>query len=250
MRVSSSASTPRPERVPASEVLETFYREHEQGQHVGIVGPTGSGKSTLAIELVKARARRRAKDGRPSRVTVFAHKPRDRTIEALGWPRLKKWPPPLGQEHVVVWPDYGDMSTVARRQRAVFEPLMRRIFAEGGQTLYIDEISWFEDRPPDGLGLRALVVQYWQFARSVDLSLIAATQRPRGVARGMWSETSWLYVFRLEDHDDLRRLGEIGGNTSAIKEVVASLDDHEFVEVRRRGGARRELRISKIELGR
>jgi energy-coupling factor transporter ATP-binding protein EcfA2 len=235
----------RPERVSWDELAETFYYEHRQGEHVALVGPTGSGKSTLAVQLVQLVAARPAKDGRPARVTVFATKPRDATIEALGWPRAKRWPPPYGQEHVVVWPPYGDPGTAARRQRAVFEPLMREIFKEGGQTVFIDEILDFEEPLPNGMGLRPLVVQYWTKARALDVTLIAGTQRPRNVARPMWSEPAWLFVFRLEDHDDLKRLGEIGGNTRGIKEIVSELDDHEFLLARRRG-ARRELVVSKV----
>src|SRR5579859_2951286 len=131
-------SQPAPERVPWRQVSELFYQEHRQGQHVSVVGPNGSGKSVLLIELAKLRARRRAKDGHPSRVTYLAAKPRDATLDLLEWPIAKTWPPGYGVWHSIVWPPYGDPETAATRQRRVFRPLLKTIFAEGGQTVVID----------------------------------------------------------------------------------------------------------------
>lgn len=244
---SSSSSAVR--RVPWTSIEELFYFEHQQGEHVSLVGPTGSGKSTAAVAIVQVLAKRKATDGRPARVTVLGTKPRDSTLEELvraGWPRVTRWPPPYGQEHVLVWPRYGDPSSAARRQRAVFDPLMRTIFAEGGQTVYIDEASYFEEPPPHGLGLQALMVQYWQQARALDLTLVAGTQRPRRVVRSMWSEPKWLVIFRPEDEDDLKRVAQLSGAKEQVLAIVPELDEHEFLLVRRRG-ARKELLVSKVE---
>ncbi len=242
----SRSPTASPERVAWHDVAETFYAEHRQGEHVATVGPNGSGKSTLLLELAKARARRRAKDGRPARVTVFGTKPRDRTLAELGWPQVTKWPPKLGEEHVIVWPKIADPLTRAERHKAIFLPLMQRIYAEGGQTIVIDEAAYFEERPPAGMGLRGLMATYWREARSNDLTLMAGTQRPRHVTRSMWSESYWLFVFRPEDEDDLLRVAQLSGHKQLLREIVPELDDHEFLLVRRRG-TRREVVISQVD---
>lgn len=236
-----------PDRVAWPEVADLFYREHRQGQHVGVVGPNGSGKSVLLIELAKLRARRRAADGHPSRVSYLVAKPRDETLELLGWPVVKSWPPGYGVWHAIVWPPYGDPETAAARQRKVFRPLLKTIFAEGGQTVVIDEIAYFTDRKPDGLDLGGVIHQYLTVARSLDLSLFGGTQRPRHVPRAFWSEPKWLGMFRIEDYDDLRRVHEIGGKREGLGDVVAELDDHEFLLIRR-VGTRKELLISKVDL--
>jgi energy-coupling factor transporter ATP-binding protein EcfA2 len=235
-------------RVPWAELARTFRDEHRQGEHVAVVGQTGSGKTYLLLELAKLRGERVATDGRPSRVTVLVAKPRDATVDELlsGWPRIKSWPPGYGQEHVVVWPPYGDPETAPARLRRVFGPLLSAIFAEGGQTVVIDEVAWFSDPEPDGMGLRSVVRQYFTLARGLDLSIFGGTQRPTHVPRPMWSEPKWLFLFAMHDFDDVRRLVEIGGNTKEIAAMVQGLGEHEFLLIRRKGG-QLEFAISKVD---
>jgi energy-coupling factor transporter ATP-binding protein EcfA2 len=232
--------------VPWERLAKIFARTHKQGEHIAIVGQTGSGKSVLGLSLCQIIGKRKGKDGRPSRVVVFATKPRDDTVTAIGWPTVKKWPPSYGQEHCVIWPKGGDPETMAQRQRAVFRPLMRVIFHEGGQTLYIDEASYFEENLPNGLGLAPTMNQYWTSARSLKLTLIAGTQRPRHVTRSMWSEPSWLFVFAPDDEDDLRRVAEMSGARRQVLEVAPELGGHEFLCIHRPRGGTKKLYVSKV----
>jgi hypothetical protein len=245
------AATPHPDQADWSDVILYFEEEHRQGEHVAVCGVNGSGKTLLLLELAKVRASRVAKDGRPSRVVVLVTKPRDDTVDEQlqGWPHITRWPPEYGQEHVIVWPTYKDPHTVRQRQAKVFGPLLRTIFAEGGQTVVIDEVATFSDPPPEGLGLRALISHYYSDARSNKLTMMGATQRPSHVPRSMWSESDWLVIFALYDHDDLRRIREIGGNTQAILDAVADLDEHECLFIHRRG-SRLEMLTTQVELQR
>ena len=236
-----------PDRVPWRDVATMFEKEHRQGQHVGVVGPNGSGKSVLLVEFSKIRAAKKVNDGNPSRVTYLATKPRDPTLDALGWPVIKKWPPGYGQWHTIVWPPYGDPETVVARQRNVFRPLLRQIFVEGKQTVTIDELLRFTERKPNGMDLGPVINQFLIEARSNEGSLFAGTQRPRNVVRSFWSEPVWFGIFRIHDYDDLRRVHEIGGKSEGLDVTVSELDDFEFVLIRRRG-SKRDLYISKVEL--
>ena len=232
---------------------EMFFQGHKQGEHVSLVGATGSGKSVCGIELCKIVGSRKAKDGRPSRVTVLADKPRDDTVMRLhvkdGWPIIKKWPPSYGQEHNIVWPKAPNPSQAVRRHRAVFLPLLEQIYQEGGQTVYIDEAAYFEDKPPSGLGMGGTMGQFWRAARSNKVSMIAATQRPTRVSRLMWSEPSWLFIFKIEDGDDLRRVAELSGDKQSIWRIVPKLGGHEFLCVRRQRAGEHALYVSKVTVG-
>lgn len=224
-----------------------FRKSHRQGEHVSIVGQTGSGKSVLGLELCKLIATRKGKDGRPARVVVLGTKPRDDTMAALGWPVIKKWPPSYGQEACIVWPRGTDPDTAARVQSKVFRPLLNTIFHEGGQTVYLDEAAYFEDPLPDGLGLKTIMRQYWTTARGLKLTLIAGTQRPRGVVRSMWSEPSWVFIFPPDDDDDLQRVAQLSGARDDVLDIAQQLGGHEFLCVRRqRDMGVKQLYVSKV----
>lgn len=237
-------------RVAWDQVRDYFAREHELGEHVAIEGPNGSGKSVLALLLLEARGKRRTAAGRPTSITVMAVKPRDRTLGLLGWKRmtnLNDWPPPYGDEQVILWPPYGDPATVAARQRAVFEPALREIMQSGNQIVYIDEAAYFEENPPNGLGLGPLMTQFWYMSRAIGVSMMAATQRPTRVSRSMWSEPYWLFIFRPEDEDDLKRVAELSGSKRLVLDVVPTLGSHEFLMLRRR--PERLAVVSQVEMG-
>lgn len=232
--------------LPWDRFAEMFRTEHKQGEHVSLVGQTGSGKSVLGLSLCKIIGSRPGKDRRPARVVILGTKPRDDTLSSLGWPVIKKWPPAYGQEHCIVWPRGGDPDTETARQRRVFRPLLNTIYQEGGQTVCIDEAFYFEDSPPDGLGMRGIMTKFWTNARSNKLTLVAATQRPRHVTVSMWTEPSWLFIFTPDDLDDLKRVAELSGAKEAVLEAAERLGAHEFLCVRRQRSHPKTLYVSKV----
>jgi hypothetical protein len=227
-----------------------FFESQSQGEHVSLVGATGSGKSVAGIELCKIVGKRKAKDGRPARVVVLADKPRDDTIMRLHtrdkWPIIKKWPPNYGDEHVIVWPRGGPPSEMHKRQRAIFLPLLEQIYQEGGQTVYIDEAAFFEATPPAGLGMRGTMSEFWRAARSNKVSMISGTQRPTHVSRLMWSEPSWLFIFKVEDEEDLKRVAQLSGDKQSVWRIVPRLGGHEFLCVQRQRGGQHNLYVSRV----
>lgn len=243
----------QPKVLPWEQFQAMFSSAHSQGEHVAIVGPTGSGKSVLGLELCKIVGAKPGKDKRPSRVVVLSIKPRDDTIRRIlpekEWPIIKQWPPGYGQEHVIVWPRGGPPSGAAKRHRAVFLPLLDTIYREGGQTVCIDEAAYFERPLPAGLGMASTMEQFWTTARSVKLTLIAGTQRPRHVTRSMWSEPSWVMIFHLEDLDDLKRVAELSGRKMDVLYLAVKLGGHEFLCVRRQRGGQSELYVSRVDMG-
>ena len=230
-----------------------FLGAHKQGEHVAIVGVNGSGKTQLGLELCKLIGTRTGKDGRPSRVVILNFKPRDDTVSRMQtkteWQTVKEWPPSFGEEHCVVWPRGGPPSKAARRHRAVFVPLLDTIYAEGGQTVYVPEAAYFERQQPAGLGMQGTMEQFWSTARSLKITMISDTQRPRQVTRLMWSEPKWLFIFHIHDRDDLKRVAEMSGNELGIWACVPRLGEHEFLCVRRQEG-KRGLYVSRVDVTR
>lgn len=236
-----------------------FAKAHKQGEHVSIVAPTGSGKTQLGIALCEIIGRRNAPDGRPTRVTILNFKPRDDTLSRLQakgkptgeWQTIKKWPPSYGQEHCVVWPKGGPPSGAARRHRNVFVPLIDTIYAEGSQTVYIPEAAYFERSLPNGLGMSGTMEQLWSTARGLKLTVISDTQRPRQVTRLMWSEPSWVFIFNVDDEDDLKRVAEMSGRKIDVWKVAPKLGGYEFLCVRRqktRASNAREIYVSRVDV--
>ena len=239
-------------RAPWDEVRDYFAREHKLGEHVSIEGPTGSGKTLLGLLLLEERGKRSTVNKRPVHITVMVNKNRDATTQLLinaGWPRirdLREWPPPYGSEQVVLWPSYGDPETVALRQRQIFGPALREIFASGNQIAYIQEAQYFSDPPPDGLGLRGTLTRIWGEARSSGLTMFADTQRPVAVPVKMWTEPYWLFLFRPEDEDDLKIVAARSGRKQLVLDVLPTLGTHEFLMLRRR--PEQLAVISQVEL--
>lgn len=225
-----------------------FAKSFRFGEQVSIVGANGSGKSVVAIELCKIIGARKAKDGRPARVTIIETKRADETIAGLGWPIIKKWPPAYGEEHCIVWPGRGTkVSGRKKMQRSVILPLLDIIEEEGGQTVMIDEEADFERPMPTGLGLASTMQHYWQDTRSSKISLIATTQRPRWVSVSMWSEPAWVIIFKPTDLRDLRTVAEVTGRYEETMQVAPRLGGHEFMCVRRQRAGEAELYVSKVE---
>lgn len=229
-----------------------FYSAHKQGEHVAIVGINGSGKTQLGLALCQIIGSRTGRDGRPSRVVILNFKPRDDTVSSMQtkdeWQTINEWPPAYGEEHCIVWPRGGSASQAARRHRAVFLPLLDRIYEEGGQTVYVPEAAYFERPAPSGLGMGGTMEQFWSTARSNKITMISDTQRPRSVTRLMWSEPKWVFIFHIEDREDIKRVSEVSNRERmAIWSVVPNLGEHEFLCIRRQEG-HRALYVSRVDV--
>lgn len=204
--------------------------EWRQGEHVAVVGPTGRGKTTLILAIAPIR----------KWVTLVATKPRDRTIEGLrrrGWVKVSQWPPPVDAQgraprRVILWPPMRGRHDVAR-QAAVIRTALDRIFVARSWCVILDDLQYLMDE----LRLVPDVKVFLNMARALDLSLVLSTQRPRHVPVAVWNQATHLFIYGTNDHDDLRRLGGLGGlNDKVIRQTVAGLDRHQVLYVNTRSG--------------
>lgn len=215
-----------------SEFLPRF--KWRQGEHVALVGPTGQGKTTLALQLLPLR----------KWVTIVATKPRDRTLAGLareGYIRVGAWPPPSDQANrVILWPAWRDARD-NRTQAAAIRDAINGVFQAGSWCVFCDDVQHLTGKLRLGGELETL----WLQARSLNVSVVAATQRPRHVPLEMWNQSTHVFMWGTADEDDLRRIGGLGGASSkTIRSIVAELPRYHVLYVNNRD---RKLVVTKAE---
>lgn len=216
---------------------DRLARGWRQGEHVSMIGPTGCGKTTLALHLLDRR----------TYVATIGTKPRDRVLGRLrkaGWPVVDRLP--TGFElrrhpRVLVWPRYDSLAD-RPRQRAVIREGLTDAFAHGGWTLFVDEVHYLCRE----LRLDAELRQLWQMGREMNVTVIAATQRPAHVPLDLLSAPTHVFIWRTGADVDLRRLGELGIDPRQARAVVRRLDRHQFLYL---NAARGELLRSQLPGG-
>lgn len=204
---------------------EQFKRSFvwQQGEHVSNVGPTNSGKTTITFELLSRR----------SHVLFLATKPQDPTLsryfKAHNYQRIKEWPPSPKATKVALWPPFVDSNSY-KTQRAAFHTAINKAFGEGGWCIVIDEAYYLTD----DLGLSTEMNMLWSQGRSAGISVVASTQRPRGVPRNMFVQPTHLFSFWFDDEQDIDRIAEIGSSKQQIiQQYVPLLPEHHFLYLRK-----------------
>lgn len=199
----------------------------QQGEHVTLIGPTGMGKTTLGLALLD----------HWSHVVVIGAKAKDRddTMDAIRWRRhwsrpletqpaglyrrVRTWPP--GSIHpdadrVLLWPKFRRMAE-QRQQAATIGGALESMFEDGGWCIFADECNYLVD----DLGLGDPLRMIWRQGRSAGIALVAVLQRPRYAPLEAYSQARHLYLWRMNDREDVKRLRDIAGDVD--REQVAAL---------------------------
>lgn len=204
-----------------------------------MIGPTGAGKTTLALAIIPRR----------NFVTVFGTKPADSTLDALvrqGWKRIQRWqdrpdmvPDARGRypdQRLILWPRFRSMGD-RYKQALTFYKALDSMFTDEGWTIFADEVYYLAKT----LGLDESLKTWWMQGRSINLTVVSATQRPAWVPLEMYSQATHLYLWRSNDRRDLERLRDVSGEFSGgdLEAVVRRLDfrKHEVLYVNTRTGA-------------
>lgn len=208
-----------------------------QGEHATLVATTGQGKTTLVRKLLPiSPAVRRY-------VMVLATKKRDRVLTAFkddGY-RTMQFPQEWA-EHVIVYPPFPrDPDKMLEAHREVFRAALAEAYAAHGWTVYLDEVRYLSN----DLGLKPDITRLLLQGRSLGITVIAATQRPRHVPLELYDQPTHLFFWRDNDHGNVQRIGEIGGGVDrgAIMERVPNLPQHQFLYVNTRTGTIVESKV-------
>lgn len=206
-------------------------------EHISIVGPTGSGKSMFQTYVAEKRV-----ELRDSHVMIVATKPADSTLRDMNWPIIRKYPPDFNdRKHFILWPPSPKNEEEAQKiQRdMIHEALSDKWHEESNFIVVFDEIAYVEVE----LGLKKIISRYWREGRSLGISIIATTQRPRNVTRYMWSEPSWIVAFQPNDEDEAARVAEIIGGRQKYRDALMNLEEFQFILISRK---ERKAYISKL----
>jgi energy-coupling factor transporter ATP-binding protein EcfA2 len=225
-RLQSISATEAP-RIPWEKFRAGVF-DWKAGEHVGLIGPTGLGKTTMLKAILPLHPF----------VVVFATKPRDSSMTQLiaerGYVRLDRWRSLDPEEYPrrVLWPDATQLGS-HEVQKQVFHDAFERIYREGGWTVALDETWYLEQVLKLGGDIKVYLLQ----ARSLDISLVAATQRPAWVPREIYTQCTHLMFWRTNDETDLQSISGIGWKSAnTIKSLVANLDKYQVLYINTRTG--------------
>lgn len=226
-------------RIPWSD----FARDHfdwQRGEHVALIGPTGQGKTTMMRHILP----------RHPFVTILATKPADRTLAPFvrdGYRRMEAWMSTDARilPRRILWPDASRLDSMPHQSR-VLRDAFDRMYRERAWTIALDE-TWFVTNK---LKLRSEIETVLTQGRSIDLSVVNATQRPAWIPTAVYDQSTHLFFWRNNDGRAQSRLGEINNvNSTLVRDVVGGLERHQTLYINTRTGEMCRTRCPQIVEG-
>lgn len=241
-------------------LAENFY----PGQHITILNPTGGGKSYLVL-----RGPLSLPAVKHARVLFVDDKEgKDKTTRKFGTP-ITRYPVSRRErpkdrnapEHYrLIVPDWewepnGSGKGTERAQNVVGSAI-NAFYREAedpsdeesskharASILVIDETFALTDTKPPSLDLAPLVKRGLRKSRFKGQSLICLSQAPLGLPSDVYTQPTHLYIGQMLDQRYRERLREIGGNSKAIQECVATLGQYEFLFLGNKGQVMRVVKV-------
>ncbi len=206
---------------PWGDVLEMLTRRWRIGQHMALLARTRSGKTTFARNVLGIRGW----------VVVFGTKPRDDELyggfEREGYVIKDRWDPEDTEHNRVIFRPAGGLTDVENQRRA-FTRALEQIYEVGRWTVYIDEVLVLSR----DLGMERILNRMWTQAASNDVTMVAGSQRPRGVPMNMLEQSEWFALWRIADQEDRDRAAEVLGATRGLAiETMIRLPRYELLLV-------------------
>lgn len=191
------------------------------GQHMALLARTRSGKTTFARSVLEIR----------DWVVVFGTKPRDAELyegfQRRGYVIRDSWSPDDLSENRVIFRPGGSLTDTDQQRRA-FTKALDQIYQVGGWTVYIDEVLVLAR----DLSMERILNRMWTQAASNDVTMVAGTQRPRGVPLNMLEQSEWFALWKVAEREDRDRAAELlGAQRTMAQEAMVRLPRYEFLLV-------------------
>lgn len=129
---------------------------------------------------------------------------------------VREWP--AYGDRLILWPRNSKTDDIAT-QRETFRRALRDVYRQGGWCVYLDEARYLTEF----LGLSKLLELLWLQGRSLGVSVVSSTQRPRHLPLAAYSQASHLYVWHTRDEQDQKRLSQIAGGVP-LRDIKAAMD--------------------------
>ncbi len=205
-----------------------------------MVGPTGSGKTTLETAILPRRdyvvflSTKRidsTQDKLKSMGYKVIHSARDLNTDIA--PRAILRPP---------WPENVSAKQLKELHAEIFREALMYVFQQGYWTVVMDEARYLTK----DLGLAAEAELLWLQGRSLKISVVAGTQRPRWIPLEAYDQASHLFFWKDPDRQNVDRIAEMAGlNRRAVEGIVPVLKTHQMLYASR---ITDELVITKVEV--
>ncbi len=161
-------------------------------QRAVIIGKTGSGKTVLAKELLRRMLAKRR------HVVVYDGK------GEIDWPEFKVYKHlaelvTAKESKLLYQPEYEEMVNPD-----VVNAFFHWIYTRKNTTVYIDEVYLITKRNELPRWYGACLMQ----GRQLGISVISATQRPKGIPQVILSESEHWFIFRLSLLQDRKKITE------------------------------------------
>lgn len=167
-------------------------------------------------------------------MVVFGTKPRDSSLYdplvKQGYVIQEKFnPEDTSNPKVIFRPPLGDLSKEGRAaQREAFRKALDSIYRVGGWCVAMDEVRYLSEQ----LRLTEELNLLWLQGRSLDVSIVAATQRPVSVPLNMFEMATHNFDWRISGRDDRARASDYMGELRDVAfATTAILPKHEFLYV-------------------
>jgi len=157
----------------------------------------------------------------------------DRLI-AKGYLKIEQWSsiPPERAPKRVLWPNASSINSQDQQKRA-FQHAYSEIYREGGWCTVVDEGFYMSEI----LGLKKEMKVFWTQGRSLGISHVVATQRPRWVPLEMYDQSTHLFFWLNNDDESLRRISGLGiASAEVVRTLVQGLEKFQCLYINTRTG--------------